>query len=182
MLKGNNCTIRPATEEDVDVLAGWWTDGAVMEHAGFPEGLKVDREKLRRRLQKQAVAPNASSRVYILEDSQGRPIGEMNHDIDGDTATIGIKICEPSSQNRGIGKDALKTFIVYLFEERGVMRITLDTMIENKRAQRVYESLHFDKLRINKDVWTDQTGRKRTNVEYELRKETYLERVDFYKS
>ncbi len=182
MLKGRQCRIRPATPEDTDTLADWWSDGAVMEHAGFPDGLTVDRHKMRTGLQRQEEAPDAPSRLYILENSNKEPIGEMNHEIDKDVAEIGIKICEPASQNKGIGKDALKTFIVYLFDERAVETIKLDTMVENTRAQRVYEALGFEKTRVNKDVWTDQKGRKRTSVDYELTKTKYLRHKDFYKS
>ena len=33
-----NLTIRSAVAEDAPLLAKWWNDGAVMAHAGFPDG------------------------------------------------------------------------------------------------------------------------------------------------
>ena len=47
-------------------------------------------------------------------------------------------------------------------------RITLDTNADNKRAQHVYESLGFQKVRINIDSWKDQLGRLQSSVDYEL--------------
>ena len=57
----NNLTIRNATEGDAGQLAAWWNDGAIMAHAGFPNGtgqserdiadsLKNDRDDVHRRL------------------------------------------------------------------------------------------------------------------------------------
>ena len=47
-------------------------------------------------------------------------------------------------------------------------KIILDTNLRNKRAQHVYESLGFRKLRINVDAWNDQLGQPQTSVDYEL--------------
>ena len=46
-LKQDNLVIRAATSEDAECLCKWWSDGAVMAHAGFPNGLKTDVDKLR---------------------------------------------------------------------------------------------------------------------------------------
>ena len=53
-------------------------------------------------------------------------------------------------------------------------------MIENTRAQHVYESIKFDKARINKACWKDQLGNLRTAVEYQLTKDTYLIHTAFH--
>ena len=38
-LQYENLTIRPAEIADAKQLACWWNDGAVMAHAGFPNGI-----------------------------------------------------------------------------------------------------------------------------------------------
>ena len=38
-LQHNSLTLRTATVDDVPYLTRWWNDGAVMAHAGFPNGL-----------------------------------------------------------------------------------------------------------------------------------------------
>ena len=50
----------------------------------------------------------------------------------------------------------------------GYEKIVLDTNLNNKRAQHVYESLGFRKLRVNMDSWKDQLGRWQSSVDYEL--------------
>ena len=52
--------------------------------------------------------------------------------------------------------------------ERGYEKIVLDTNLQNKRAQHVYESLGFRKLRVNIDSWKDQLGNRQSSVDYEL--------------
>ena len=39
-----NLTIRQAEVADAKQLAAWWNDGAVMAHAGFPNGLGTTEE------------------------------------------------------------------------------------------------------------------------------------------
>jgi RimJ/RimL family protein N-acetyltransferase len=93
----------------------------------------------------------------------------MNYRIAGDDACeIGIKICDASQQNKGLGKIILSLFIRTLFEEGGFRKILLDTNLTNTRAQHVYEQLGFRKLRVNVDSWTDQLGRLQSAVDYEL--------------
>ena len=59
--------------------------------------------------------------------------------------------------------------------ERGYEKIVLDTNLQNKRAQHVYESLGFQKLRINYDSWTDQLGNKQSAVDYELTEDNFID-------
>jgi RimJ/RimL family protein N-acetyltransferase len=106
---------------------------------------------------------------------QEKPIGEMNYsEVSADTCEIGIKICDFSMQNKGLGKKILSLFIRTLFNELGYRRIILDTNINNLRAQHVYESLGFRKLRVNENCWQDQLGVWQSAVDYELTKENFV--------
>lgn len=157
-LKHNSLSIRTALPEDAPQLVAWWNDGKVMAHAGFPNGLGTTAEKEALRL--------PGSRMIILEDD--RPIGECNaRDTGGGAAEIGIKICETDCQNRGVGRIVLSMLIGHLFAS-GFEKIILDTNLNNLRAQHVYETLGFRKLRVNIDSWKDQLGRLQSSVDYEL--------------
>ncbi|MFA5235741.1 MAG: GNAT family protein [Bacilli bacterium] len=72
-----------------------------------------------------------------------KPVGEMNYRCHDLKAEIGIKICEAEYQNQGIGRNALKGLISYLFDELKMKTVVLDTNLKNKRAQHVYESIGF---------------------------------------
>lgn len=159
-LQHGNILLRDATKADAKQLAEWWNDGAVMAHAGFPNGLGTTEEE---------VAEDIGAGALIIEEA-GKLIGEANYRIvDDKVAEIGIKICVFDCQNRGIGKIVLSMLIRYLFDN-GFNKIVLDTNLENKRAQHVYEALGFRKVRVNIDSWTDQVGKLQSSVDYELLK------------
>ena len=167
-LQYNNLTIRDAVAADAKQLTTWWNDGTVMAHAGFPNGLGTTMEKV--------IAGLGSGRL-ILEENE-RLIGEACYRKVGEAIVeIGIKICETDCQNRGLGRVILSMLISWLFEQ-GFEKIVLDTNLTNLRAQHVYESLGFRKLRINYDSWTDQLGNKQSAVDYELTEDNF---VDFRK-
>lgn len=165
----NNITIRNATAEDAALLAGWWNDGSVMAHAGFPNGLGTTAEKVARGLENDS---DDTRRRLILE-LEGQPIGELcteNHG--GGICKIDIKICESQHQERGIGRIALSMLISHLFA-RGYTKIILDTNLKNTRAQHVYEKLGFRKLRVNDSSWQNQLGEWESSVDYELTEDTF---------
>ena len=158
LLKHKTLTVRTAMPEDAEQLVAWWNDGSVMAHAGFPNGLHTTVEAERQRL---------PGRRMIIEEG-ARPIGECNFRDKGEgVAEIGIKICETDCQNRGLGRVILSMLIRHLFES-GFSKIILDTNLNNLRAQHVYETLGFQKLRVNIDSWIDQLGRPQSSVDYEL--------------
>lgn len=164
LIYGDIC-IRQATASDAKQLAAWWNDGAVMAHAGFPNGLGTTEGEVIAKLR-----PG----LLVIEEG-GRLVGECNYRSAGEgIAEIGIKICEADRQNRGMGKIILSLLIRWLFDQ-GVSKIVLDTNLENKRAQHVYESLGFRKVRTNMDSWTDQLGRLQSSVDYELTENAFVD-------
>lgn len=163
MIQYENLTIRKAEKKDAKQLVQWWNDGAVMAHAGFPMGLGTNEEKVITGLDK--------GRMVIMEDN--RLIGECNYrEVDAGVAEIGIKICETDCQNRGLGRKVLSMLLRWLFQN-GFTKIVLDTNLNNKRAQHVYELLGFKQVRINIDHWQDQCGQLQSSVDYALVEEDF---------
>lgn len=159
-----NLIIRQAKAADAKQLAAWWNDGAVMAHAGFPNGLGTTEAEIAGRL----------SRGMMVIEENGRLIGECNYrDADDGAAEIGIKICETDCQNRGVGRKVLSMLIEWLFRN-GYSKIILDTNLNNTRAQHVYESLGFRRVRENIDSWRDQLGRLQSSVDYELDERDFI--------
>lgn len=164
-LEYKDLLIRQAEHTDAKQLVKWWNDGTVMAHAGFPLGLGTNEERV--------IAGLVEGRLVIEEN--GRLIGECCYMPAGNrTAEIGIKICEPDCQNRGLGRIVLSMLIRWLFDN-GIDKIVLDTNLTNLRAQHVYESLGFRKLRVNHDSWLDQLGNKMSSVDYALAEEDFVD-------
>lgn len=175
-LKNGNLVIRSAEVKDAVQLNTWWNDGAVMAHAGFPNGLGEALEDTIAGIKKNE--KNLSQRCIIEIDSV--LAGEMSYYLlEGNTAEIGIKICETAYQNQGYGSKLIWMLITYLFEDEllkekfSVHRIILDTNLKNERAQHVYEKLGFTKLRVNYRAWRDQLGVIQDSVDYEMTKEQF---------
>lgn len=63
--------------------------------------------------------------------------------------------------------------IGWLFQN-GYSKIILDTNLKNTRAQHVYESLGFRKVRTNIDAWKDQIGQLQSSIDYELLKRDFI--------
>ena len=168
-LYSHEIRIRDAVSADCRQLADWWNDGAVMAHAGFPNGLGTTPEEIGEQLARET---DGAGRTLILE-YRARPIGEMNYrGVGGRTAEIGIKICDPARQGKGLGRIALGMLIRALFS-LGYEKIVLDTNLKNERAQHVYELLGFRRLRVNIDAWEDQLGVPQSSVDYELTPERF---------
>lgn len=153
-----NLIIRQAEASDAKQLAAWWNDGAVMAHAGFPNGLGTTEEE---------VIEGLKNGSMVIEEND-RLIGECCYrKVNDGIAEIGIKICETDCQNRGVGRKILSMLIGWLFKN-GYFKIVLDTNLTNTRAQHVYESLGFHKVRTNIDSWKNQLGQLQSSVDYEL--------------
>lgn len=159
-----NLTIRQAQAADAKQLAAWWNDGAVMAHAGFPNGVGTTEAE---------VAKGLGKGCMVIQEGD-RLIGECNYrEVEDGTAEIGIKICETDCQNRGVGRKILSLLIGWLFRN-GYSKIVLDTNLKNTRAQHVYESLGFRKVRTNIDAWKDQVGQLQSSVDYELVEKDFI--------
>lgn len=171
LLKYRDLTIRNAAEKDARQLAAWWNDGKIMAHAGFPNGLGQTVQSIADSLAKDS---DSTGRRLIAEMDHV-PIGELNYRDRGDRiAEIGIKICDFSKQDKGVGKLLLSMLISSLFDDLGYRRVILDVSLENKRAQHVYEQLGFTKLRVKENSWTDQLGQLRSSVDYELYQKDFI--------
>lgn len=163
-IRYENLTIRQAETADAKQLAAWWNDGAVMAHAGFPNGVGTTEDEVIRGL---------GTGCLIIQEND-RPIGECSYrDAGAGVAEIGIKICVTDCQNRGVGRKVLSLLIGWLFRN-GYSKIILDTNLKNTRAQHVYESLGFRKVRTNVDAWKDQLGRLQTSIDYELVEKDFI--------
>lgn len=162
----DNITIASATLSNVSTLCKWWASGEVMKHAGFPKGLIVDKSKLQERI----IYQNSDPLNQLLVISYNEvPIGEMGFkNTSPNEFQIGIKICDFSMHNKGIGTTTIKMLINYLKDELGATRIHLDTNLNNKNAQKFYEKLGFKKYKTLYNNWKDQTNTLQSTIYYDV--------------
>lgn len=97
-----------------------------------PNGLSTSIEKI----QKEIENSNDRKRTLIIEYNTVA-IGEMSYkQLDETRVEIGIKICDPKHQNKGLGKIILSIFIKELFR-MNYKKVVLDTNLSNLRYQYV---------------------------------------------
>ncbi len=160
-IQKDNITIRNAIANDAEILCTWWNDGAVMAHAGFPNGLGTTAAEIT--LQLETDTDQTGRRCIIEVDNV--PVGEMNYRNKGEgAAEIGIKICDFSKQNHGLGTKLLRLFMQSLFNDFGYTKIILDTNMKNERAQHVYEKLGFIKTQVAINSWKNQIGELQSQI------------------
>lgn len=168
-LQSGNLSIRNATIDDASTLCNWWNDGAVMAHAGFPNGLGTTTHAVADLLKQDS---DQSCRLILEIDDV--PAGEMNYrTVAEKIAEIGIKICDINQQGKGYGPQFLELLIRYLFDEMGYHKIILDTNAKNVRAQHVYEKLGFMQIAVHLDAWRNQLGEWQSSIDYELTRESF---------
>ncbi len=171
LVKHKDLTIRNAASADAEQLCTWWNDGQIMAHAGFPNGINTTADEIRKSLVNDT---DETHRRHIIE-LKGKAIGEMNYRNKGNgVAEIGIKICDFTEQDKGLGTILLSMFIDALFGIYYYKKIILDTNTKNKRAQYVYEKkLGFKALGVREQSWYDQLGEIQNSIDYELTKEDW---------
>jgi len=152
ILRGDQVTLRPLGEPDVDILAS-----AIPADAGAAPWWGTDPDRGRRWLTEEG---SHALGIEIGEHIIGTVVFEEESDPDYKFAGIDIAILAPYS-GRGYGPDALRTLSRYLFEQRGHHRIIIDPAVKNHHAIRAYEKVGFRPVGIMRryeridDEWRD---------------------------
>lgn len=157
IIKTNKIMVRPVTLDDAEIFVKWWNNGELMKDVGFRNGLNTTLEKV-----KQGFVNNDKTKVFIIYDSISQlPIGELSYgelNNEEKSCRIGIKICEVNLHGKRYGHDALCEFINYLFTERELNIIYIDTFLTNVRALNLYKKLGSETLEIINNFWTNPEG------------------------
>lgn len=134
--------LRPLAESDLPDLMRWRADPEVVAFYGEPPAsLEVCRAEY--------LEPDVNPCWRFVIEWQGRSVGEIQyyHDYPGAeyewNAGIDIFIGEPDARGLGVGIEAVRTMLRYLFESRKVHRAIIDPEVGNARAIHVYQRAGF---------------------------------------
>ncbi len=95
---------------------------------------------------KEHQADPSVAKLFEIDTNEGTHIGGIAYfDIHPEKhkCEVGISIYEKDYLGKGYGTDAMKTLLSYLFSEKKLHRVELNTWSENKRAIRCYEKCGF---------------------------------------
>ncbi|MEU1350860.1 GNAT family N-acetyltransferase [Streptomyces sp. NPDC005795] len=136
VLDGVLTRLVPTTEDDVDLLARWFTSPDFVEHwGGVPLSRAEVAEKYvgRRR-------PQVESYLVL---ARGTPVGYAQY-WHADDAEGGIDmVLGPEARGRGLGPDAARALLAHVGGNLGWRRVTVDPARGNVRAVRAWEKAGF---------------------------------------
>ncbi len=138
----HDVSLRPIAEGDLDMLLRWQREPEV---AHWWDEADLSREEMRREYLEPDIAPTWR---FVIE-WEGRDVGMVQYwhkypDTDDLwSAGIDILIGEADARDRGVGREAIRVLLRYLFEVKRLHRVTIDPEVANVRAIRAYERAGF---------------------------------------
>jgi aminoglycoside 6'-N-acetyltransferase len=135
-IAGRVVRLRSATEEDLDLLAGWFGEVDFVDHWG---GAPLSRPEVaakyigRRR-------PDVESFIVL---AGGAPVGYAQYWQAAETEGGIDLILVPHARGRGYGPDAARALTDHLLHHLKWSRVTVDPAIDNPRAIRAWEKAGF---------------------------------------
>ncbi|MFH1686580.1 MAG: GNAT family protein [bacterium] len=129
------------TDKDVEFLHRLWTTPEVMINVGFPQGLRITRDKVHRQLTEQ---PDSEFEVRLLaiRKADGRIIGECKlgrPDCDG-ISEGDVKLM-PEFWRQGFGGEIKKGLVDYTFAHTDAVIIKATPNQNNIGSQRMQETV-----------------------------------------
>ena len=131
-LRGRLTEVRPATEDDVELLVAWHADPDV---ARYWDDETFTPEQMRARLAR----PDVDAYVVEAEDA---PVGYLQAWREGSGGGLDMFLI-PEARGKGLGPDAARALACALRDE-GWTRITVDPYVWNERAIAAWKRAGFE--------------------------------------
>lgn len=141
-LTGDRVILRPLTAADADDL---WRDTADEEGTRLTGTHDTfDRSQIEEWCESRAEQDDRID-LAVIDKATGRWAGEVViNDWDPDNASCNFRIAlAADSRDRGLGSEATRLIVDYVFEELPINRLSLDVFAFNPRAIAVYERIGF---------------------------------------
>jgi aminoglycoside 6'-N-acetyltransferase len=131
-VRGEQTTLRPVEESDIELLLAWHADPDVSR---YWDDETFTRESMLERLARPDVTPY----LVLAADT---PVGYLQVWEDGEQGGLDMFLV-PSARGRGLGPDAAGAMAWHLVEERGWARVTVDPYLWNVHAVRAWRKAGF---------------------------------------
>jgi aminoglycoside 6'-N-acetyltransferase len=150
VIKGDRILLRPLRDEDWQTIEEWGRDREGLW--GPFQRFQLDHLPLLREAYRQTGLLKRESGVLLIETVEDHHvIGFVRYtllqfpDADLPYPEIGFGLPEVSARGQGFAKEALRLLIEYLFSGYPAERVAAFTDVENIPAQRVLESVGFQR-------------------------------------
>ena len=130
------------TESDLDHIVSLWNNGDVMHYVGFPNGLGVDKEGLKRNWLGKVNQNHLVKHYSIYHETIGY-CGETYYRVEDDlSCALDIKLLA-TARGKNIAYRALNYAIEQAFNIGKAQFVYFDPNKENKKAIKLYHRLGF---------------------------------------
>lgn len=134
VLHGERLTLRPLTDDDVEILLPAIYEPGTVEWWGDTSDRDYQREGLRNEGNAFAIVVGDETAGWLCFHEETEP----------DYLNVAFDILlRPAFQHRGLGADALRLLIRWFVEARGHHHFTIDPSATNDRAIKAYASVGF---------------------------------------
>ena len=137
---GQKVIIKSTEEEDLKYIQSLWKNKEVMKWVGYPDGLNVTIEKLKKWLNK--IDRSRLRKSFVVSELASNSFcGELFYEIDREYNRAGLDVkFLPEAQGKGLGTEAFNILIKYIFEnELDVEAVWTEPAQNNIHARKVYE-------------------------------------------
>ncbi|WP_203289408.1 GNAT family N-acetyltransferase [Metabacillus indicus] len=177
VLNGEFVQLRPfLVEEDMPYIEECLKDPVVLKYTGSEDS--YDKESV----YKWYASRNEQSGrldLAIVDKARQVLVGEAVVNLyNSEDRSMNFRILiGPGGRDRGLGTEATRLLIDYMFEKTDVNSLTLSVFAFNPRAVRVYEKAGFETVSIDKGElehdgkWIDSINMKLTRENWEKRRE-----------
>ena len=133
--------IRQATEEDTEHYFRLWTHPEVMKFVGFPQGLKISREEIKKLLQ-QTEGKILDCRLVVIRKEDGKRIGEckLGSPKEEGISETDVKLL-PQFWGHGYGKEVKRSLVDWLFTNTDCKGVKATPNKLNIASQKMQESV-----------------------------------------
>jgi aminoglycoside 6'-N-acetyltransferase len=146
-IRGEFTVVRPAVDDDADLLVRWHADPDV---ARYWDEETFTRDEMLERLRR------AHVEAFVVEE-RGRPIGYLQVWSEGAQGGLDMFLI-PDARGRRLGPDAARAVARHLRDERRWRRVTVDPYLWNDAAVRAWTRAGFRPVE-ERDPDADHTAR-----------------------
>lgn len=135
MIQGQAVNLRLAEKDDLPLIRDWMSDAALSgEFENFPQHSLGDVEK--------DFESDPDERWYVVAAKDGERIGLLLHGKCGGGCWIGYQVV-PAWRRKGVGTEAVRLIVDYLFLHKDIGRIQPETHVDNVASRRILEKAGF---------------------------------------
>ncbi|MDF1544672.1 MAG: GNAT family protein [bacterium] len=144
--------------EDIEFFLKHWNDGRVMKLVGFPQGLRIDREQIRKQFESYGSEEFNRTLVVSLADS-GVIIGECKLGLPDDEglANTDVKL-SPKFWGNAYGQEIKRALVSYLFEHTDCAGVQGTPHRDNAASIKMQESVGAKRIKEITHEFPEHTG------------------------